>query len=242
MPKINSVVEKPLSERDIITVLVTSYLSREDGLSAYASAYLRHAALLPSIPLRERIIGLERSSETPEAQDFLISFTKQARKILQTEAWANTMSKSQTKCDLADLIDGRLYTACLQDPNLGTDQHYTVLLGIVNRLNGEKQVANGLANGKTSATQTTSQDQHKAPKRYAVLPFSNDVFEKHLAPIQLVEDRSGEIVDATSALIFREVSHWHNSKRPMDAKIREDQILKTQKQQFFARRRNQWCK
>jgi hypothetical protein len=73
-----------------------------------------------------------------------------------------------------------------------------------------------------------------------VLPFSNDVFEAHLAPIQLEVDKAGDVIDATTSQIFREVSHWHNSKRPTDPKIREDQIAKSAKQQFFARRRNQW--
>lgn len=36
------------------------------------------------------------------------------------------------------------------------------------------------------------------------------------------------------------MTHWHNSKRPLDPKLREDQIARNQKQQFFARRRNQF--
>ena len=75
---------------------------------------------------------------------------------------------------------------------------------------------------------------------YAVLPFSNSVFDPHLAPVQLAIDRSGEIVPATASQIFKEVSHWHNSRRPIDPKIREDQIALNAKQMKKVLRRNQF--
>lgn len=50
----------------------------------------------------------------------------------------------------------------------------------------------------------------------------------------------GDPPEATSSNIFREISHWHNSRRPIDPKIREDQIAKSEKRMFFARRRNQF--
>jgi hypothetical protein len=75
-----------------------------------------------------------------------------------------------------------------------------------------------------------------------VLPFSNDVFDAHLSPVHLKIDRAADVVDATTSQIFREVAHFHATKRPVpvDPLIREEQLAKAAKQQFFARRRNQW--
>lgn len=87
-------------------------------------------------------------------------------------------------------------------------------------------------------------ENNETPQRpsdsYTVLPFSNDVFDAHLSPVHLRVDKAGDVVDATTSQIFREVSHFHNTKRPVDPKIREEQLAKSAKQQFFARRRNQW--
>lgn len=58
--------------------------------------------------------------------------------------------------------------------------------------------------------------------------------------MHLAIDHVGDIEDATSSNIFREVSHWHNHKRPLDPKLREEQLAKSEKQKFWTRRRNQW--
>lgn len=89
-----------------------------------------------------------------------------------------------------------------------------------------------------SAPEQTSKPQTTAD--YAVLPFSNEVFDAHLAPVHLAVDRVGDVEEATSSNIFREVTHWHSHKRPLDPKLREEQLAKSEKQKFWTRKRNQW--
>jgi hypothetical protein len=197
--------------------------------------------LLSQLSLPDRL--LESEPLSGNAQIFLIGFAESARHILESDQWANIGSSHSSSCDVADLLDGHLFSVCLQDSQLGISDHYQQLVSVAEHLGGKKvKPATTSANGSLSSNSGTAirEASEASSKPYAVLPFSNSVFEKHLAPIQLVVDKSDEITDVTSARIFREVTHWHNSKRPMDPKLREDQVVRSKKQQFFALRRNQW--
>ncbi|KAF2742177.1 P-loop containing nucleoside triphosphate hydrolase protein [Sporormia fimetaria CBS 119925] len=236
LAKIKSICDSPLTERECLAVLLIADHIDKNELDKYASAFLRHAALLSEIPLKNR--SLEATSVSEEAQTFLDGFVNDARQILESAIWAEDVASTGAPCDIADLVDGHLFAACLEDPACGTGSRCDLLF---------RAVA-GLIGGEVAAPATVSQTTKKsrAPpavkeqRPYAVLPFSNEVFEKHLAPIHLAVDQSEEVLDSRTDMIFREVSHWHNSKRPVDPKLREDQALKTAKQQFWARRRNQW--
>jgi superfamily II RNA helicase len=141
-----------------------------------------------------------------------------------------------SQCDVADLVDGNVFSACLHDKHLGTGARYTSLIDTLATSLGTQLDHEEPSDSSVSKVETP----HVQKRTYAVLPFSNEVFDKHLAPIHLTVDKSDEAPDSRTDMIFQEVSHWHNHKRPLDPKLREDQIARTQKQQFFARRRNQW--
>lgn len=72
-----------------------------------------------------------------------------------------------------------------------------------------------------------------------VLPFSHPVFNAHLAPVQLVIDKSDDqLMKKNTSRVFQEISHWHNHRRPIGGK---GNVMKlTEKQKFFAHRRNQF--
>ncbi|KAI1287759.1 hypothetical protein F5Y03DRAFT_113782 [Xylaria venustula] len=64
-----------------------------------------------------------------------------------------------------------------------------------------------------------------------ILPFSHEVLNKFLAPVQLETTELHESVN--EGKVFRELTHWHNAKRVLEPK----QIQK--KPGFHARKRNQ---
>ncbi|KAI1125731.1 hypothetical protein F5Y10DRAFT_246440 [Nemania abortiva] len=64
-----------------------------------------------------------------------------------------------------------------------------------------------------------------------ILPFSHELFNEFLAPVQLRTTQLHE--GATESKIFQELTHWHNAKRAIDPK----KIPK--KPGFFARKRTQ---
>ena len=69
------------------------------------------------------------------------------------------------------------------------------------------------------------------------MPFSNPVFDKHLASTHITVDHSN-VFDKRSAKIFRELTHWHNAKRHIDPRI--DYKMSSERAKFLALRRNQF--
>ena len=69
------------------------------------------------------------------------------------------------------------------------------------------------------------------------MPFSNPVFDKHLASVHITIDHS-DIADKRSVKIFKELTHWHNAKRHIDPKI--DYKMSSERAKFLALRRNQF--
>jgi hypothetical protein len=205
-------------------------------MTELAVAFLRHTALLSRLSLAERLLDIPEGSE--DVKSFLSRFSIGARTIIGSKTWPSDVKGLSSGCDVADLVDGKLFAACVQEPSLGGGDRYDLLAKATRALGRDE-----IASGPTDERSLSYLEEHKvksATSTYAVLPFSNSIFEPHLGPIQLTVDKSGESIDATSATIFREVSHWHNSKRPIDPKLREDHVALTTKQKSKALRRNQW--
>ncbi|KAF2734355.1 P-loop containing nucleoside triphosphate hydrolase protein [Polyplosphaeria fusca] len=223
-----------LTERDLVNISALRKMEPGGvGSSAISSAFLRHLALLHELPLSERILAPAAAQQVP-----LAKFCKVLRGILEARSWQEQVDGLDLACDVADLIDGRLLSACLENKELGTGQHYDMLLEAAKSLSGA-QSKNTVELSQHPSSQAKSKAVAQA-KSYSVLPFSNDVFDKHLSPIKLKVNSNSELDSAISARIFREVSHWHNARRPLDPKSREDQAARNKKQKFFADRRNQW--
>jgi superfamily II RNA helicase len=240
LEKIKAASASELTERECLSILVLSkYVKQKKSVDQYTSAFLRHIALLSQIPLPDRSVESEPLDNN--AQIFLRGFINEACRVLESSDWAQDASDLVGQCDVADFVDGNLFSACLRDSQCGRGERYDQFLDAMVGLLGERPAVNA-SNGDSSVTKNGSKEHASTTesRAYAVLPFSNEVFEKHLAPIHLIEDKSDEIPDARVDMIFREVSHWHNSKRPLDPKLREDQIARSAKQKFFAARRNQW--
>ncbi|KAF2113529.1 hypothetical protein BDV96DRAFT_577961 [Lophiotrema nucula] len=232
---------KVLTEREWLTVTTLSAMSAQSSdLKDFTSTFLRHTALLSELSLPQRLLEPPPTSTNP-------SFTKFcaiASDIVKSDSWISAVGDLNLTCDLADLVDLRLLWACRQDTKLGTVERLALLEDAMLALSGKPLKSHVVPTRKASDAgrmngQLKKESVHQQ-RACRVLPFSNDIFDKHLAPIQLAVDKSPATTDELTARIFRELSHWHNSRRPVDPKIREDQVAKSQKQQFFARRRNQW--
>jgi superfamily II DNA or RNA helicase len=237
LSKIKSGAQGELTEREYLTVLLVARIGSQDkNATPFLSALLRHTALLSELPLSERL--LSNITVSAEAGKFLLKFCPEARRILESKAWGTDITGISPTCDVADFIDGKLFAACVEDSSLGAGERFNLLLGALGSLSDTKSISSSV--GSAKPTSKSNGKPGKSADSYGVLPFSNSVFEEHLAPIELDIDRSGEIAEATSATIFREVSHWHNTKRPIDPKLREETQLRSAKQRFFANRRNQW--
>lgn len=197
--------DRPLTEREYLTVLVASKLSASDA--NMTSILLHQAAALSELALSERIIEHQEIPE--EVNTFIIDFCREARKFICSPAWTEAFA-GHPDCDLADLIDGRLFALYARTDSPTPSAHFETLLKATKALNGLEIPSQPSTSSAAQDSSETSNDDESF--KYKVLPFSNSIFDKHLAPIHLEVSRSGAKADPTSATIFREVTHWHNQK------------------------------
>lgn len=219
-----------LTEREYLVVLLAGKL----GFGESYTALLYHTALLSEISLSHRLLDTQEPPE--ELQEFMIKFAHEAREVIESAAWDEAVSDAD--CDIADLIDGRLLNFCFKNPPKEQNKRFEMLRIAAASLCGQKpptspnKASNGLPSRGTESNGTGTTN-------YALLPFSDSVFDEHLKPVHLTVSRSGGKTDPTSASIFREVSHWHNNKRPIDQKTK-GQLEKDPKIAKKALRRNQF--
>jgi hypothetical protein len=225
--------DESLSEREYLTILLASKLVAADDEDEHTTALLIQAALLAETSLADRLLDAQEPSE--EIEEFFITFAEEARKLISSPAWRDAFPAEDTICDVADLIDGRLFAYCLQHGP--TSERFEVLRAATTALSG--QDIPDLSSDSASAPSATDNSNGAGASAYALLPFSDPVFDEHLKPIQLTVSKSGGKADPTSANIFREVAHWQNAKRPMENKSKS-QLEKDPKIAKKALRRNQF--
>jgi superfamily II RNA helicase len=233
---IKSSNEHAFTEREYLAVLLASnFASKTKDHQDFAVALLRHTALLSELSLPDRLMQYEEPSQ--ESRALILEFCQEARKVLVQTIWSQEISKQDTACDVADLIDGRLFASCLQGSTASSSELFQSLAKAASALCGQAELAK--TNGTSDASKKTNGNAEKEDSgaAYSLLPFSNDVFDKHLAPVHLKVAKHDGKVDSTSATIFREVSHWHNTK-PLQSK--SGPVVKDEKAAKKALRRNQF--
>lgn len=225
--------QSSLTEREYLTVLLAAKLASTEDEEELITALLNQAALLSEISISDRHLDLHEISE--EVQEFMITLAQEARKLISSPAWSDEIKACSTTCDIADLIDGRLLAYCVQHPS--KTARFELLRKATADLSGED--IPDLSSEASSEIPATDKSNGAGAASYSLLPFSDPVFDEHLKPIQLAVSKSGGKADPTSASIFREVSHWHNAKRPIEQKSKS-QLEKDPKIAKKALRRNQF--
>lgn len=98
-----------LSQSDLAVVVSLSLMFKSgmlDTRSKEPLALLSHTSVLRECSLSERAVKL---NGTTASNPFLRTFTEAAKLVLASSYWKSAMSNSSARCDLADLIDGRLF-------------------------------------------------------------------------------------------------------------------------------------
>lgn len=223
------------SERERLTVIALARTISKDESKGSANL-LYHTALLSTLSISSRRL----EEVKPADGDNLALFIAAATEILNSNAWSSFHDKNATTCDVADLVDGRLLNTVMATgvPDVGSlpdalrTKYEALCKGVESLSNAQLQPSP--ANGQESSSTLEEETYTSA----SVLPFKNPVFDKHLESIHLKTDEDADDHEsASSARIFREVSHWHNAKRPIMPK---GMPAVTAKQEFWAARRNQW--
>ena len=150
--------------------------------------------------------------------EFLATFAEIAVESLANRKWANVMLTNAVKCDLADLIDGRLFRIVLQASLQGSlvsalplavQNDWSFVSEVVFATCG-KALSLDPIQGRLEAHEFGDQTGEDVGE-LAVMPFSNSSFDKHLACIHVIADAT--LPDRlTSMKLYRETTHWHNRK------------------------------
>lgn len=237
--------EQPsLSQRQCLLIVTLVTMFKEFDFSAEpkeeATAMVLHLILLQGTQLEDRAVqGFDFQSSS-----FFNTFLQVAKDVLSSTHWEKSTKTHQLPCDLADLIDGRIFV----EVNRMIKRHgiediispatllpYNDLVSLLNRVCGAglhlavikeskksilKPIKGKGVRRKQHGFQTDTKISVNVPTRVhtTVLPFRNKVFDAHLAPVHIeVDDSIGAEDDLRTSKNFMEQTHWHNSK-PLDSK------------------------
>ncbi|KAL9026049.1 MAG: hypothetical protein Q9196_005230, partial [Gyalolechia fulgens] len=220
--------EGVVTERMLLTITTLHIILKQRlGDTQCAMAMLIHMLLITQTDLSSRY--LQRPSFRPEQQsvldNFLVIFARTSRRILEGALWKDRCTDGSLLCDVADLVDGRLFAnVSLEQASRRIQQRFSPrflqqfqrFVKILSASTGISQPFPGKTSSELSASLVAERTSDSTTS-VTILPFSNAIFDKHLKSISISvkppRDPSGK-----SVRVFRELSHWHNAKRRLDPK------------------------
>lgn len=183
---------------------------------------LVHTVILSASELNQRLcVGTMRQSTT-----FLDNFAHAALHILE---WlSQNEALTERHWDLHDLVDGRLFHAVA---SCSVDE-LDLSAAVLGRVMLLAQCVGGdlctdaltIANGSSPDDTLLCLPKKTVDKMStSVLPFSQPIFDRHLAAVRIETASSEAPTPARSAIVFQELTHWHN-QRPLETeKIQQPQ-------------------
>ena len=223
--------ENAPTERIILTIFTLARILQKDRtFQDLALAFLVHTILIGELRIssrRQNWKSLEGDPD-PRAIEFFSVFAVVSRRIINEDCWREAFMGKTRSCDIVDLIDGRLFQGVIHqmaarfeaiDLSPRLVSKVVTLTQALHSLCGVRLNSN--ISGNTSDSALAAPENlglNEKSTNASVLPFSNRVFDKHLASISISVNDS-RLPEGESARIFREVSHWHNAKRRLDSKL-----------------------
>ncbi|KAI1427504.1 hypothetical protein F5Y12DRAFT_155748 [Xylaria sp. FL1777] len=206
-------------------------------------AMMLHAVIISHTRLAERSLTLTWSKQTSitpgPAGTFLEHFCEEVTNIIGSDLGASLAMG--LNWDIFDIIDGRLFLSMHMILSKGGPIPATLiekakpLITCVEKWSEVSLLDNNCLRISTNAeavkTAPEAQISSGGLLQATILPFSHELLDKFLAPVQLQTTQLLE--EANEAKIFRELTHWHNAKQALEHK----RVPK--KPGFFARKRNQ---
>lgn len=237
-----SVLCTPVTEKECLSFITLALLLRSGIVTKHqVLCFLIHAIMIANVPISSRRLDWKARPEGNRSS-FVYDVAKCSYVILRSRQWeitANAMA-----CDIADFIDGRVLHMVMAQPDRALEWvsstpdlgnklvDHCKLLEIISGINVDKERHSPCLIKAEGSLDTY--DKHS--KRTGLLPFSNAVFDKHLAPIRIAVDKDRG-PKRESARIFQELTHWHNSKRKLDPKLAKTH---SEKEKLRGLRRNQF--
>lgn len=221
--------DEELSESYCLSVYgVSKLLNQEECDTFLASAFILHSIALDHMAISQRRLPLITFDAEFEKKinDFLANISTILRCAIESMRWPALMDHEDIDIGAVDIIDGRLFRAIIQALYNGslhgiippaTQPDWALLSGLIAQLTDDELSIEGSAEPKSSKTTATKADFAVKDEHLSVLPFSNPVLDKHLECIHVETEKS--LSKRLGAMkIYRETTHWHNHKKPLDIK------------------------
>ncbi|OJZ84331.1 hypothetical protein ASPFODRAFT_82687 [Aspergillus luchuensis CBS 106.47] len=255
-PRILGATDHTLTQREWATVLTASVLltsdCREENEMLGLRALLIHTIILSECKLENRVYDPKHCCP---GELLLVKYVEVFRSVITSQLWHEAMRARPLTCDVADLIDGRLFLEMMQlqiicpsDLECSFSQsvvdRFSLLASLVKGLCGV-EIASFQVRAKTSGSKASRNKKTRSSgsgqvlsrtKATAVLPFNNPDFDSHLEPISLAIDKSAAGKELAVSRIFQEISHWHNHRRLLGQRnaIPPSEWLRRRNQKFMA--------
>jgi hypothetical protein len=228
-------VSEAFSEEDLdesyclVTYGVSKILKQQECDVFLASAFILHSVIIKHTRLAQRRLPLVTFDADFEEQIdlFLAAVSEIVRNAVDNNKWNELMASEEFDCDSIDLVDGRLFRAVIQalcDNSLhgviprAAQPDWALLSGLVVQLADEELSLAGSIEPAFSKSTAKKADFEDKVEELAVLPFTNSVFDKHLACIHVKTDSSLPVRFGAMKL-YRETTHWHNHRKPLNPKL-----------------------
>ncbi|KKY28940.1 putative dead deah box helicase [Diplodia seriata] len=225
--------EQKLSERLYLVIATAANLvSAGDLPQADIASFFLHAVLQSQLSLESR--SFSSSTSTEASQRVLERFSGTALAVMKSPLWETFVDEAQLPCDISDLVDGRLYNMVLAKqiplPKLGSE--FERIIGSLVALD---TVELGRQSELEDVPKHTPEQSSESYRK--LLPFSSEGFDKHLEPVKLdIDSQAVQQPNDKDSRAFRELTHWHNNKRPLNRKA---VMTAKERSNFYARRRDQ---
>jgi hypothetical protein len=227
--------EDDLGESSFLIAYAISLMLKKGYCDIFlASAFVLHSVVAKYVPISQRRLPLVTFDKEFEdiIDEFLTTFSEISRPILENTKWIEAIEEEEAEHDTVDLVDGRLFRAVMQAmceksvSPLPAAAHndWRILVRIVKQLSGQDLSIDGSIEPEFSKSTATKDDYEVKSETLSVLPFSSPVFDEHLKCIHVTADTS--IAHRVGAMkLYRETSHWHNHRKPLNVKAPTAQIV-----------------
>ena len=232
--------------RSIVLQCLDRILQEDPSKRKLVCSFLIHFVLLQHLRLSDRRFQdiPAKAAGNNEVQNFLDTFANLAMPLVSKGIRPRPSYKNSTSAsNLSDLVDGRLFATVMTNFDAAYDvamakfseTAHSILKGF-EAISGKSDLLKRLAPVAKASKSRTAKAVEKPSVLTSILPFSNAVFDNHLASIH-IKVGSDQVPYPRTARIFQEVSHWHNHKRLLDPKSVKEVDEKAKKR---ALRRNQF--
>ncbi|KAF2223947.1 hypothetical protein BDZ85DRAFT_215565 [Elsinoe ampelina] len=188
-------------------------LESHPSYNGHVRALLMSSAIASQLPLSKRRLAAT-TKVSSEDSVFLAAFATKACEVLTAGSWKEAMAEQDMLCDVADLIDGRLFYHVRQNINQidGSSLDDIAITKTMAALHLDSVNGAAVSSGDEDDLDGFSVKSEGISPASSLLPFQNSVLDEHLASIHIRTSKNEPALPPSTSRTFRELTHWHNTR------------------------------